>query len=192
GKTSHASEPEKGLNPAYVIGRLICEIESLRDEFRAKNILCTVINISLGEKNFGISPGEGELALTLRARSDSEMREIRNHVINIAEKLAVNDSFRIECTGSDYFPETSSEAFCVKRVRRAAESLGLKVIDMQEPIRASEDFGWYTKQIPGAIFYIGNGEDYPAIHTGKYDFNDDILATASDMFTGIYNDSVIK
>ena len=192
GKTSHASEPEKGLNPAYVIGRLICEIESLRDEFKAKNILCTVVNISLGEKNFGISPGEGELALTLRARSDSEMREIRNHVINIAEKLAANDSFRIECTGSDYFPETSSEAFCVKRVRRAAESLGLKVIDMQDPIRASEDFGWYTKQIPGAIFYIGNGEDYPAIHTGKYDFNDDILATASDMFTGIYNDSVIK
>ena len=49
---------------------------------------------------------------------------------------------------------------------------------MKNPIRASEDFGWDTKQIPGAIFYIGNGENYPAIHTSSYDFNDEILKTA--------------
>lgn len=192
GRTSHASEPEKGLNPAYVIANLIDEIGSLRQEFDANKVLCTIINISLGEKNFGISPGEGELALTLRAQSDLEMREFRNRIIALAENLAVNNSFKIECRSQDYFPETSSEPFCVKRVRRAAESLGLKVIDMTEPIRASEDFGWYTKQIPGAIFYVGNGESYPAIHTGQYDFNDNILVTASDMFTGIYRDSVIK
>ncbi len=57
---------------------------------------------------------------------------------------------------------------------------------MHDAIRASEDFGWYMKQIPGAIFYVGNGEDYPAIHTGTYDFNDNILSTAVDMFTRIY------
>ena len=57
---------------------------------------------------------------------------------------------------------------------------------MQKAIRASEDFGWYMKQIPGAIFYVGNGEDYPAIHTTPYDFNDKILPSVVDMFTGIY------
>ncbi|MCC6095404.1 MAG: hypothetical protein LIV24_10365, partial [Eubacterium sp.] len=48
--------------------------------------------------------------------------------------------------------------------------------------RASEDFGWYLKQRPGAIFYIGNGETYPALHTTGYDFNDQILPVAVDMF----------
>lgn len=48
--------------------------------------------------------------------------------------------------------------------------------------RASEDFGWYLKECPGAMVYIGNGEKYPALHTEEYDFNDRILETAVDLF----------
>ena len=79
-----------------------------------------------------------------------------------------------------------SDSECVRKVKSSAGALGLKVIDMPEAIRASEDFGWYMKQIPGAIFYVGNGENYPAIHTSGYDFNDRILPTAVDMFTEIF------
>ena len=35
------------------------------------------------------------------------------------------------------------------------------------------------------MFYIGNGVDYPQIHTTGYDFNDRILNTAVEMFRGI-------
>ena len=48
--------------------------------------------------------------------------------------------------------------------------------------RASEDFGHYLKKCSGAMFYIGNGEQWPALHTGEYDFNDRILETAAGMF----------
>ena len=74
----------------------------------------------------------------------------------------------------------------IRKVKHAAKILGLKVIEMDEAIRASEDFGWYMKQIPEAIFYVGNGEDYQAIHTSSYDFNGRILASAVDMFMKIY------
>ena len=189
GKTSHASEPEKGLNPAYIIADLIKFISGSN---KSQKILCTIININLGEKNFGISPGDGEISLTLRAYSESAMREFRNQVVNMAETLAKNSGFSFQCENFDYFPETVSEPESVKRVQRAAKNLNLEIIDMPDAIRASEDFGWYTKQVPGAIFYIGNGINYPDIHTSKYDFNDNILEVASDMFTGIYLDSVIK
>ena len=53
---------------------------------------------------------------------------------------------------------------------------------MPEIWRASEDFGWYLKECPGAMFYIGNGEEWPALHTKEYDFNDRILERAVDMF----------
>lgn len=49
--------------------------------------------------------------------------------------------------------------------------------------RASEDFGYYTKQCKGAMFYIGNGESYPPLNTAEYDFNDKIIPVAVDMFT---------
>ena len=184
GKTSHASEPEKGINPAFAIAKIISEIENFTN--RNKKILCTVVNIKLGEKNFGISPGEGEISLTLRAEREEDMRIFRNSVVNLAEKLAQENSMKTEILNSDYFPETLSDSCCVKKIIEAAKELNLKIIEMPEAIRASEDFGFYTKQIHGAIFYIGNGEDYPAIHTAEYDFNDEILETAVDVFAKIF------
>ena len=180
GKTSHASEPEKGINPAYVIARLISEIEGMKDA------LCTIVNVSVGGRNFGISPGNGEISLTVRGEREAEMRKAYNSIINIADELAVKHSLTLTKKPSDYFTDTSSDSHCVERVRAAAKSLNLQVIDMAEPIRASEDFGLYTKLVHGAIFYVGNGEDYSPIHTQDYDFNDDILETAVDMFTGIF------
>ena len=184
GRASHASEPEKGINPAFAIAKIISEIEKMTAN--NKKILCTVVNIKLGEKNFGISPGIGEISLTLRAEREEDMRIFRNAVVNLAEVLGRENSLGVEVAGRDYFPETISDTRCVKKIRAAAEELGLKVIDMPEAIRASEDFGFYTKQIHGAIFYIGNGKNYPVIHTAEYDFNDEILETAVDMFVKIF------
>ncbi len=53
---------------------------------------------------------------------------------------------------------------------------------MKDLWRASEDFGHYLKECDGAMFYVGNGENWPALHTVEYDFNDRILETASRMF----------
>ena len=53
-------------------------------------------------------------------------------------------------------------------VRRAAGRLGLHVIEMERLWRASEDFGWYTRDTEGAIFYIGTGEDHAPLHTDGF------------------------
>lgn len=183
GRTSHASEPEKGINPAFSIAKIISEIENITQN---KKIFCTIVNIKLGEKNFGISPADGEISLTLRAEREEDMRIFRNAVVNLAERLGRENSLGVEISSRDYFPETLSDRRCVKKIRTAAGKLGLQVIDMPEAIRASEDFGFYTKLIHGAIFYIGNGENYPPIHTAEYDFNDEILETAVNMFVKIF------
>lgn len=67
-------------------------------------------------------------------------------------------------------------------MRNAAEKLHLPVVELTEPLRASEDFGYYTKECPGAMFYLGNGEDYPALHTPEYDFRDELLELAVNIF----------
>ncbi|MBQ6970804.1 MAG: amidohydrolase [Synergistaceae bacterium] len=181
GKTSHASEPGKGLNPAYAIAELVREIEGMKG-----SALCTIVNMNVGGRNFGISPGEGSISLTVRAEREADMRKTYNSIISRADELAADHSLSLTKKGSDYFTDTSSDSHCVRKVRAAAGSLGLEVVDMAGALRASEDFGIYTKLVHGAIFYIGNGEDYPAIHTGDYDFNDNILGTAVDMFAGIF------
>ena len=145
--------------------------------------------MKVGSKNFGISPGDGELSFTLRAEHENDMKNFDNDIRMNAQKLAKDFMVDVSFETHDYFPETMSDCECVKIVRNSAKELGLNIIEMKEAIRASEDFGWYMKSIPGAIFYTGNGENYPAVHTSNYDFNDNILECAVDMFVKIYNKS---
>jgi metal-dependent amidase/aminoacylase/carboxypeptidase family protein len=47
--------------------------------------------------------------------------------------------------------------------------------DISEPVMGSEDFSYYLEQYPGAMFYLGMGEDSPQLHNNRFDFNDDAL-----------------
>jgi len=61
----------------------------------------------------------------------------------------------------------------------------LRLVEMTEAFRASEDFGHYTKLTKGSMIYIGNGETYPHIHTQEYDFRDELIETAVELFKGL-------
>ena len=103
-----------------------------------------------------------------------------------ARQLAARDGLTVSFSESDRFPATVNDDSCVCLVMNAAAHVtGAPAIEMGAMWRASEDFGWYTKRCPGAIFYIGSGEDHPALHTEDYDFPDEILPTAVRMFRAL-------
>jgi hippurate hydrolase len=60
----------------------------------------------------------------------------------------------------------------------SAAAIGAKVRRDLPPTMASEDFGWYLEQRPGAFAWIGNGAG-AELHTPGYDYNDAILPTAA-------------
>ncbi|HOW23594.1 MAG TPA: amidohydrolase [Sedimentibacter sp.] len=186
GAPSHASMPEKGRNPAFAIAKIINSIPDLTSPDKNKGmVLCTVIQVAVGERAFGKSPGKGELLLTIRALYDEDLYRLQNSI----EKLALEEGGKYGLDVSfeyvDVFPETYNHAEISDKIRRAAKKKGYELVEMKEAIRSSEDFGYYTKETKGAIFLIGNGEDYPALHTNEYDFRDELIEVASDIFAGI-------
>jgi len=188
GKQAHASQPEDGINPAQAISEVIMYINELLGGMKClfkEMILCTVVGCNIGQKDFGIAAGEGELSVTLRANREDDLNLLEALVCERAEKSAARDGLNVTYEISDPFPETRNHPDAVKAVLEAARSLNLQTVSMPEPWRASEDFGYYTKKCPGAIFYVGNGEDYPMVHTGDYDFNDNILETIIEMYKHI-------
>ena len=205
GKTSHASAPEKGNNPAGVIAAVVqyalqvaestvnapeeSSVQQAQTPFFIKNEspmrLCTITGIRLGDGDFGISPGEGEVCMTLRAEVEAEMMAMEQSILTYAGQEAENAGLQMDYSIHDYFPETRNHDRCLDRVLEAARKAKIPALSMQELWRASEDFGHYLKICPGAMVYIGNGEDYPPLHTAEYDFNDRILETAVDLFMGI-------
>jgi amidohydrolase len=191
GSPSHASQPEDGLNPAVAVAELIryCSAVTHKPIF-TDMVLCTIVGCNVGNKDFGISAGKGELYMTLRANKESEMllleKLIKEKAMELADKMSAENTAGLKMSVnfeiSDPFPETVNHPDAVRRILDAAEKLHLETIEMPEPWRASEDFGYYTKKCPGVMFYIGNGEDYPMVHTGDYDFNDDVLETMVEIY----------
>jgi amidohydrolase len=185
GRTSHASDPEQGNNPSLAIAELVVALHDLLRQPHEGMVLGTVVNIEVGTKDFGVSAGSGELSMTLRAEQEKELEKLEQALRDKAAEFSKEYGLKASFTISDPFPETRNNHECLEKVRRAAASLGNTVIEMQDLWRASEDFGCYTKQCPGAIFYLGNGEDYAPLHTSRYDFNDRNVSRAVDMFLEI-------
>ena len=185
GKTSHASEPEEGLNPSAAIAEIALYSQKLPSMTGNGMAMCTIVGMKSGTDDFGISAGDGHICFTLRAEKEAVMKQMEQELLRCAGELALREGLQLASGIRDYFPETANHDSAINRVLRSASGLGLQVIEMGEVWRGSEDFGYYLKECPGAIFYIGNGESYPPIHTLPYDFNDSILGTAVEMFKSL-------
>lgn len=183
GTPAHASQPEDGKNPTHALARLALYTEEAAGSGEYKGlVMATVVHMAAGNKNFGIAAYQGEISMTLRADYERDMKELETAIRQYAGTLAQEEGLTVSFSESDEFPETVNDTGCVNLVLQAAAACGIPSARMDSPFRASEDFGYYLKQCPGAMFYIGNGEAYPELHTEAYDFNDEILEPAVELF----------
>jgi amidohydrolase len=187
GKTSHAGHPERGVSPALAIAKLIEYIEGLpQNESFNDYTLTTVIHSVLGEIAFGTAPGYAEVRATLRSYSNNDLQTLQQLCEEFASKTGEKYGLKTEVSYSEYFPATENNNQCVDIIRQAAKKLNLQIIERTEPFRWSEDFAHFTLKFNGALFGIGSGENHPQLHNPDYDFPDEILPTAINMFTEIY------
>ncbi len=184
GKTSHAAEPEKGLNPALAIADCIqlaermTVAEASRDDF----FLITPIHITMGEKAYGISAGYGEVHMTLRAWDEQHLQSASQMYCDECVSFIRKKGFNVETEWCFEFEANVNHSDAAQRVRSAAHACGLPVNELAEPFRFGEDFGVFTQRFKGAMFGFGAGESTPALHNPDYDFPDDIRSDAAGVF----------
>lgn len=184
GLPAHASQPETGRNPSLAIATLIQRIPELTKKAK-ELLLCTVVQVNVGNRQFGMSAYYGELLMTIRATYEDELEQLKANLVQLANAEAERAGLKCEFEYSDAFPETRNTKACVDHVRAVAKAQGRHVHEMAKAFRPSEDFGHYGKQRPACYFFIGNGEDYPPIHTSSYDFRDEIIEVGVGMFKGL-------
>jgi len=188
GKTSHAAEPEKGMNPAFAVSAIIKAIEtfSIMRGNTKPMIIVTPIHIKLGERAFGTSPGFAELMFTLRASTDKDFQYIKSILEKTVNENATSYGLKVDFEWVEEFPVTQNHTQCNQYIVDAANDLGFPLHYLKEPFRWSEDLGHFLTQYPGALFGIGAGIDTPALHNPDYDFPDEIIKTGIQLFSRIY------
>lgn len=197
GRQSHAGQPELGINPIFALADLINEIEVLAD-FKGFGpmswsghdfdglVMVTPVSLDLGQEGaYGISPGRAKLQLTLRATYHKDLQNLIKQIQAKLEGLA--DSYRLsyQVQFCDEFPDTNNPSSEFDRLENVALELGLDFIELSQPFRPSEDFGWYLKEFPGQFFGLGSGLDTPSLHDDAYQFPDKIITSGIRIFKGL-------
>ena len=186
GAPAHASQPEDGVNPSYAIAEIIAKIPELTSlENNEGLVLCTIVQVDIGSENYGIAAHEGALRMTIRAAKEAELDKLQKNLEELALKLGEEQGIKVSFKYNDEFPETVNYKESVDKVRKVCEEKGLPVREMKAPYRGSEDFGHYLKYTKGAFVYVGNGENYPHVHTFEYDFRDENIEIACEVFKGL-------
>lgn len=184
GKTSHAAEPEHGINPAPAIAEILaaCERISNNQPEIDNFMLITPIHITMGELAYGISAGYGELHLTIRAWDEGNMRTLADRILDAVTEAEKKHKITIGKRWTHAFKTNQNASQAVDAILQAGNHLGLRTSERTYPFKWGEDFGLFTQHYPGAMFGLGSGESCPALHNPDYDFPDALIDTGANLF----------
>lgn len=187
GKTSHAAEPEHGINPALALSKILYECILLdnnnpdSDDMR----VVTPVFLELGEKAYGVSAGYAEIHFTLRSWSDDKLRQLESDIEELSSMIAKEYKLKIEFEYLQTFYASNNDKAAVDIVRKVVNKLELPIKEMKFPFKWGEDFGLFTARYRGCMFGLGAGENVPALHNPDYDFPDELIDTGMKIFSGI-------
>lgn len=184
GKTSHAGEPEKGINPALAIASIIQQYDALiqPDPQKENFTILTPIHIHMGTQDYGISAGYGEVHYTFRRAANSAMKALETELETIAKDTAEQYGLKSEISWTQRFSANENKPEVVDIIRDAAQQLNYTLTEKTSPFQWGEDFGIFTEHFDGAMFGLGSGENTPALHNPDYDFPDEIIETGASLF----------
>ncbi|RWD89635.1 amidohydrolase [Mesorhizobium sp.] len=184
GKTAHSSMPETGTSPMLAVSQLMPQLPALgRGTFADDDFsMVTVTHAEMGEAVFGIAPGYAEVWATLRTRHDERMAELVAVAEALATRIAAEHRLAARFDYHEIFVASVNAPDAVEHLNRALDEEGVSRGEESLPMRASEDFGIFGHNAKSAMFFLGAGERYPALHNPDYDFPDDLIPIGSKIF----------
>ena len=187
GATSHASQPEKGNNPQIVVTTLLDAFQKKYENLKRDkhNTILTVTHVSIGEENFGVTPGYAEIWLTLRSQDDGALRQLTKSTISLSEYVAKEFKLKFSHSIHEDFVATMNSDRLTDVVEKSAQELRLSVNKINTPFPWSEDFGRFGTLCPVCLFGLGSGLEHEPLHSPKYEFEDEIIDTGVDIFEKI-------
>ncbi|QPC91692.1 amidohydrolase [Mesorhizobium sp. INR15] len=184
GKTAHSSMPETGVSPMMAISQLMPALPTLgRGTFADDDFsMLTVTHATMGEAVFGIAPGEAQVWATLRTRRDGNMANLCAAAEALVIEIAGQHGLSARWDYHEIFVASVNAPDAVENLRRALDEEGVMQGEEGLPMRASEDFGIFGHGAVSAMFFLGAGEQHPALHNPDYDFPDDLIPIGSRIF----------
>jgi amidohydrolase len=178
GKGGHGSTPQKVIDPIFISGHVILAIHSIVSR-RLRPFDPAVISIGLiqGGQVDNVIPEEVKLSGTIRFLSPEVQKQTHSEIkraMEIAKTLGGDYELKIV----EGYPPMNNDPQVVAQIKSVmGELIGMDKIAEPEPEMGSEDFGFFMRDIPGAMFMLGceiEG-DTRRHHDARFDINEECL-----------------
>lgn len=180
GHSSHAANPSQASDPLQSFIHFQSHIKSFNSNSQNAYFLTTTTHLKLGEESFGITPGDLNIYLTLRSDHDAVLEKNKGKIKLLLSKY-FPPPFEITIEELDYFPTTNNSSLAFDKLKHTLMENDFNMLEINEPLKWSEDFGYYTHAHNGCYFGLGTGIDVP-LHHPDFDFNDNVIFDAQKFY----------
>ncbi|MAE59811.1 MAG: peptidase M20, partial [Planctomycetaceae bacterium] len=196
GDGGHGGMPHTTVDPIIAAAHIITAVQSIvsRNIDPTDPAVVSIGTIHAGQQ-FNIVPDAAKLTGTTRALNETTRTKIRDRFDQIAQQTAAGLGCTAAIEWDIGYPTTVNDPAFTGNVRDlVSQSIGEpNIVDLKAPSMGAEDFSYYGRAVPSCFVLLGlkpkDQESYPSVHTPRFDFNDDALATGIRMMCRIALDA---
>jgi amidohydrolase len=196
GLGGHAASPHLTIDPIPAIAHLTIALQTIvaRNIDPMKNAVVSVTNLNAGTGAENIIPKDASITISVRSLDESVRDQLKERITSLVKTTAEGFQLQYKIDYERGYDATVNDAECAAMAADVARAVVGKdnVDDNTAPWLGAEDFGAMLKKKAGCYVLIGQSEpdtpDSPhnkSLHHDAYDFNDKIIPTAIQLFTGI-------
>lgn len=186
GKGGHGSMPDETIDPTLVISHVITQLHTIisRSLPPKEQAVLSVGTLNSGT-TYNVIPDTASASGTVRFFDRDTSKFIRKRVETIIKGVCESFGAEFEIVYEHGDPPLLNDKHLTAFMRKTATNLfgEEKIVDI-EPILGSEDFAYYSVEIPASYTFIGIGDPaHPyGHHHPKFDIDEDMLPVGVELF----------
>lgn len=187
GKGGHAAQVQNVVNPLLIASEILLALKPLTDTNIP--VILSFGNIE-GKGATNVVPDKVEIAGTLRCFDEQLRAQMHEKIKSICTTVAINNAGQCEVNILKGYPVLLNDENVTAQTKKLATTfVGVEnIIDM--PIRmGSEDFAYYTHQVPACFYRLGVGNTArgitAGIHTPTFNIDESALQNSIGLMAWI-------
>jgi len=187
GRGSHGALPHQGLSPIAMLAQVIQAVQGVR-ALRVDPLESAIISIESvhGGAGTGVIPDRVELAGSMRSFSEEVRAQLHQELERALEIVRLNGG-DYELVVETYGPAMVNDAAVAQVIDEAARAIGgAQILWDPRPRLYGEDFALMTRQMDGALVFLGvrGGEEERPLHTPTFDLDESALPVGASLLAG--------
>lgn len=195
GRGGHASRPQLVVDPIVIAAEVITALQTIVsrsiDPSQSGVVSCTEV-FTDGSRN--AIPNEVIIKGDTRSYDRDVQEKLESQMRQLVEGICAAHGAQGTVEYTYEFEPTFNDEMCTAvAVTSALKVAGAQCVDGDcSQIMASEDFGVFTRHVPGCFVFLGMGENHTPLHNSEFNFNDNVLQTGVDFYVDVVRSQLGK